>query len=297
MLELKARFDEENNIKWATRLKASGVQIVYSSVKYKVHAKVALVKRQVADLLQYFGLLSTGNLNETTAKFYTDHALLTARLPILKELESLFNFLALPKKSLMVANEVAFQELLVAQFNLQHKFMTLIDREIDHARMGLPAAITIKLNNLEEQVLIGKLYEASNSGVKINLIIRGICCLVPGVKAQSENISIRRIIDRYLEHGRLFLFDNNGAPELYMGSADWMNRNIYSRIEVCFPVYDPEIKETLIHILNMQLQDTIQGVTLNSSLENIRMDPTAGLRSQEAIYQYLKADYSQKELA
>lgn len=296
MLELKARFDEENNIKWATKLKASGVQIVYSSVKYKVHAKVALVKRKVNDELQYLGLLSTGNLNETTARFYTDHAILTSRLPILKELEALFNFLALPKKSLALANEVIFQELLVAQFNLQHKFLSLIDREIEHARQGLPAAITIKLNNLEEKVLISKLYEASNSGVQVKLIIRGICCLVPGVQSQSENISVHRIVDRYLEHGRLFLFENNGNAELYMGSADWMNRNIYSRIEVCFPVYDQDVKKTLIEILNIQLQDTRQAVELNARLENVSLVDTTGIRSQEEIYHRLKTDRSIKEL-
>jgi polyphosphate kinase len=296
MLELKARFDEENNIKWAAKLKASGVQLIYSSVKYKVHAKVALVKRRINQEHQYFGLLSTGNLNETTAKFYTDHAILTARLPILKELEMLFNFLALPKKSLALKSELIFKELLVAQFNLQHTFLSLIDREIEHSRKGRPATIIIKLNNLEEKVLINKLYEASNAGVQIKLIIRGICCLIPGIPSQSENISIHRIVDRYLEHGRLFLFENNGASVLYMGSADWMNRNIYSRIEVCFPVYDAEIKKTLIDILSIQLQDTRQAVALNASLENVPFNNSTGLRSQEEIYQLLKTGLSIKEL-
>ena len=296
VLELKARFDEENNIKWATRLKASGVQIVYSSVKYKVHAKVALVKRKVQEEMQYFGLLSTGNLNEITAKFYTDHAILTARLPILKELETLFKFLARPKKSLALVSEVTFQELLVAQFNLQHKFLSLIDREIEHARQGLAAAITIKLNNLEEKVLINKLYEASNAGVQIKLIIRGICCLVPGVPSQSENISIHRIVDRYLEHGRLFLFENKGNAELFMGSADWMNRNIYSRIEVCFPVYEVEIKNTLMDILAIQIQDTQQAVEINALMQNVPLSQQNGSRSQEEIYRRLKANRAIKEL-
>jgi polyphosphate kinase len=290
MLELKARFDEENNIKWATKLKASGVQIIYSSVKFKVHAKVALVKRQTDDQLQYFGLLSTGNLNESTAKFYTDHVILTAQLEILKELESLFTFLAIPKKTLNIANEINFVTLLVAQFNLQHKFLSLIDREIENARKGLPAAITLKLNNLEEKKLITKLYEASNAGVKIQLIIRGICCLVPGIPGQSEHIHIRRIVDRYLEHGRLFRFHNNGAVELFMGSADWMNRNIYSRIEVCFPIYDQDIKNSLINILDVQLQDTVQAVALDANLENILLPASSGIRSQEVIYNLLKAE-------
>lgn len=288
MLELKARFDEENNIRWATKLKEAGAQVIYSSIKYKVHAKVALVKRKTNLETQFFGLLSTGNLNETTAKFYTDHVLLTASYSLLKELESLFSFLALPKKTLNVKKDILFNELLVAQFNLQDKFLNLIDQEIHFAALGLPAAITIKMNNLEEQVLITRLYEASNAGVRINLIIRGICCLVPGISGQSENIRILRIVDRFLEHGRIFMFHNNGAELLYMASADWMNRNIYSRIEVCFPVYDPEVRNTIREILNIQLNDTNQAVELDSNLENKPFAKSTGIRSQEQIYTLLK---------
>lgn len=153
---------------------------------------------------------------------------------------------------------IDFKHLLVAQFNLQQRFLDLIQREIDHAKNGLVSGITIKLNNLEEQVLIAKLYEASKAGVEVKLIIRGICCLVPGKAGLSENISVTRIVDRYLEHGRIFVFENNGNPEVFMGSADWMNRNIYSRIEVCFPVYDEELKELLLRIINLQLNDNVQ---------------------------------------
>lgn len=289
MLELKARFDEANNIRWSSKLKAAGVKIIYSSSTFKVHAKVALIKRKVEGITTAYGLFSTGNLNETTARFYTDHILLTAHEPMLKELERLFGFLAKKKKKPALEDRIPFQHLLVAQFNLQSRFIELIDREIDNAGKGQPAKITIKLNNLEEKILINKLYEASNAGVTINLIVRSICCLVPGVPGQSENITVKRIVDRYLEHGRLFLFHNNGNEALFMGSADWMNRNIYSRIEVCFPVYDQQHRSELKEILDIQWEDTVKAVELDSDLKNISLKNENGIRSQEAIYKLLTA--------
>lgn len=258
MVELKARFDEANNIKWAKQMKAAGVKIVYSSISLKVHAKVALIKRLQGATHQYLGLLATGNLNESTAKFYTDQILLTAHQPMLKELEQLFGFLAKSKKIPGLDDQIDFKHLMVAQFNLQQRFLELIQREIDHAKAGQKTGITIKLNNLEEQVLITKLYEASQAGVKIQLIVRGICCLVPGVAGLSENITVIRIVDRYLEHGRIFIFENGGEQEIFMGSADWMNRNIYSRIEVCFPLYDVHLKSVVLEIINLQLNDNAQ---------------------------------------
>jgi polyphosphate kinase len=289
MLELKARFDEENNIKWATRLKAAGAEVVYSSVKYKVHAKVALVKKTTPAGDTSFGLLSTGNLNESTAKFYTDHVLLTAAHGLTMELESLFQFMATPEKTKGVQSQLTFRELLVAQFNLQDRFLALITQEIKFAKAGLPAAITIKLNNLEEKILISKLYDASNAGVKIKLIVRGICCLIPGIPGQSENIRVTRIVDRYLEHGRVFIFHNNGNKAVLMGSADWMNRNIYSRIEVCFPIHDPQAKQQIEQLISIQLNDTEQAVELDSGLENHPIPASNGIRSQQEIYNLLKA--------
>src|SRR6202012_6074798 len=214
----KARFDEANNIKWAKRMKAAGVNIVYSITALKVHAKVALVKRRETNRVKYYGLLATGNFNESTAAFYTDHILMTANGAMLREMELLFLFLAKREKPLS-PDVIRFEHLLVAQFNLQDRFIELIDREIANANSGQPASIVIKLNNLEERVLIDKLYEASQAGVKIELIVRSICCLIPGVKGMSENITIRRIVDRYLEHGRVFIFSNNGSPEVFLGSA------------------------------------------------------------------------------
>lgn len=289
MVELKARFDEAKNIKWASRMKAAGVKLIYSSADMKVHAKVALVKRTVRNQSHYLGLLATGNLNESTARFYTDHILLTANQAMLAELQLLFGFLREKKKKPSFEDNINFEHLLVAQFNLQHRFLTLIDREIANAAKGLTAQMTIKMNNLEEKVLIAKLYEASNAGVKIALIVRSVCCLIPGVKGQSENITIKRIVDRYLEHGRVFVFHNNGKAEVFMGSADWMNRNIYSRIEVCFPIYEESLKFRLIELLKLQLNDTVQAVELNGELQNNYLPAgESGLSSQQAIYELLK---------
>jgi polyphosphate kinase len=288
MLELKARFDEANNIKWAMQLKAAGAKTIYSSSAFKVHAKVALVKRLRDGKQEYFGLLSTGNLNETTARFYTDHFLLTSHEPMLKELEILFTFLGKKRKSPGLEDHIRFKHLLVAQFNLQSKFLSLINREIEHAKAGLHASITIKLNNLEEKTLISKLYDASNAGVKIQLIVRSICCLVPGIEGQSENITVKRIVDRYLEHGRIFLFHNRGEEELFMGSSDWMNRNMYSRIEVCFPIYDAGLSSCLKQLLKLQWEDTTQAVQINSRLENVPLENSGQPGSQQQIYSFLK---------
>ncbi len=271
-------------------MKAAGVRIIYSVTALKVHAKIALVKRREGLRTKYTGLLATGNFNESTAAFYTDHILLTSRGNLLREMELLFIFLEKRRKPSLVP-EISFKHLLVAQFNLQQRFIDLIDREINHAKQGLPAKIIIKLNNLEEKVLISKLYEASQAGVKISLIVRSICCLVPGVAGMSENISITRIVDRYLEHGRVFIFENNGAREIFLGSADWMNRNIYHRIEVCFPVYDEDIKKELEAMINLQLNDNIQAVRLNDQLENIPLSPhdgAAAVQSQLEIYNMLQ---------
>lgn len=286
LVELKARFDEANNIKWAKRMKAAGVKIIYSSNAVKVHAKVALVKRNSTQS-PYLGLLATGNLNETTARFYTDHVLFTAHQPMLTELGFLFQFLKKQKRP-EAADLFQLNHLLVAQFNLLPKLIGFIDREIENVRKQLPASITIKLNNLEEEVLINKLYEASRAGVKVNLLVRSICRLVPGVPGQSENIKVKRIVDRYLEHGRVFVFNNNNNQDVYLGSADWMNRNIYHRIEVCFPVYHPRIKEQILNIINLQWNDNVQGVWIDYNCNNIPAESLQPpLRSQEMIHRFL----------
>lgn len=288
LVELKARFDEANNIKWAKKMKAVGVDIIYSVTALKVHAKVALVKRKVDGRMRYVGLFATGNFNETTAGFYTDHILMTANKEMLREVELLFIFLAKRVKP-TAENFIKFNELLVAQFNLQQRFLSLIDREIEFAKHGKAAAIIIKMNNLEEKVLINKLYEASQAGVKIELIVRGICRLIPGVSGMSENIKVIRIVDRYLEHGRVFVFNNLGEEDVYLGSADWMNRNIYRRIEVCFPIHDQKIKQEILAIIDIQKQDNTQAIIIDNLMNNVPVN--AGkipVASQYAIYQYLK---------
>ncbi len=288
LVELKARFDEANNIKWAKKMKDAGVDIIYSVTALKVHAKVALVKRQIGDRMRYVGLFATGNFNESTAAFYTDHILMTANKEMLREVELLFIFLAKRVKPTS-ADQVNFKHLLVAQFNLQQVFLNLIDREIEHAKQGKPSGITIKMNNLEEKVLINKLYEASSAGVKIEMIVRSICRLIPGVAGMSENIKVTRIVDRYLEHGRVFIFNNLGKYDVYLGSADWMNRNIYRRIEVCFPVYDEQIKKEMLDIIAIQKQDNVQAVCIDENMENIPVKTGKVLiSSQHDIYQFLK---------
>jgi polyphosphate kinase len=268
-------------------MKAAGVQIIYSVTALKVHAKVALVKTRKGDRIAYSGLLATGNFNEGTAKFYTDHILLTTNPEILREVDLLFIFLAKREKP-TADNQIPFKHILVAQFNLQTRFLELIDREIALAKQGLPASIIIKMNNLEEKTMINKLYEASQAGVKVQLIARSICCLMPGIEGISENITVKRIVDRYLEHGRVFIFNNNGNREVFMGSADWMNRNIHNRIEVCFPVRDKAIEEQIVQLINIQLNDNVQAVLLDAQLNNIKPELTGQpVQSQQEIYRFL----------
>jgi len=289
-VELKARFDEKNNLVWAAKMKEAGVKIIYSIPGFKVHTKLALVKRREQGRVKYYGLLSSGNFNEGTARLYTDHALLTTHPDIVREMEMLFIFFSFrvqPKKY----KNLQFEHLLVAQFNLQSRFLALIDQEIAQAKQGNKAAITIKVNGLEDKVMIAKLYEASNAGVQIKMIVRGVCCIIPGVKNMSENISVIRIVDRYLEHGRVFIFNNNNSPLVFIGSADWMNKSMYRRVEVCFPVYDEKIRQQMIQLMTMQLEDNAKAVLLNEQMQNISLKPGNDqplIRSQEAIYNFLK---------
>ncbi|MFB5946856.1 polyphosphate kinase 1 [Albibacterium profundi] len=294
-VELKARFDEGNNLKWAKEMQKAGIKVLFSIPKLKVHAKVTLVKRRGAKENRYLGLFSTGNLNEKTATVYADHVLLTAHEGMCQELERVFNFLS-RRRRVVKTTQLNFEHLLVAQFNLAETFIACIDREIKHAKEGLPAEITIKLNNLEEKTMIKKLYEANNAGVKINLIARSICRLIPSVKGMSEHIKVRRIVDRYLEHSRIFIFHNNGDEQMYMGSADWMNRNIHNRIEVCFPVYDKKLRQEIKDVLAFQFNDTESAVYINSDLENVpvNVDSENGVRAQRETYIYFKNKHDKK---
>src|SRR6188474_896798 len=289
-VELKARFDEANNLKWSKKMKAAGVKIINSIPGLKVHAKIALVKRYEDGNMNNYSLLATGNFNETTGRFYTDHVFFTSAKEFSDELQQLFLYL----QSRLQPEEVEklkLKHLLVSQFNMVKRFSKMIDREIENAKAGSPAHIIIKVNNLQEREMIEKLYEASNAGVKVDLIVRSICCVAPGIVGQSENITIRRIVDRYLEHARIFMFYNNGDPEFYMGSADWMSRNLYSRVEVIFPIYDEKLKKQINDILQLQLKDTKKAVFFRADLSNERILTVSGkpLASQEATYEYVKS--------
>ncbi len=273
-VEIKARFDEAANLRSAQEMEAAGVKVIYSMPGLKVHAKVALVKRRESGKLRSYTFLSTGNFNEKTARIYADHGLMTANQELTTELEEVFAFLMdhtyQPKP---------FQRLLVAQFNMKPAFLAMIDREIELQQAGKGGKITIKLNNLEEQVMIDKLYEASQAGVQIDMVIRGICCLKPGVPGLSENIHITRIVGQHLEHARVFIFHNEGADDLYLASADWMDRNLNRRIEVGFPILDPDNKAEIMEIIQLQLTDNTKAVYLNEHMENVPVVPTEGADS------------------
>jgi polyphosphate kinase len=288
-VEVKARFDEENNLFWAEKMKKAGIRIIYSMPGLKVHAKIALVKRENTDgKSNFFGFLGTGNFNEVTARIYADEGLFTANQKILKEVDQVFQFLE--KKSTVKK----LKQLLVTQFNAVDTFKSLIDQEIENAKKGEKGRITLKLNNLEEAEMIDKLYEAAREGVEVNLIIRGICCLRPMIPGLSDSITVHRIVDTYLEHARVFIFHHGGEPVILLGSADWMTRNLRQRIEVIFPVLDPAIREEILYMIDCQLKDNTKSRRLGRNLENL---PTLDhhkvpkRRAQLDFYNYLKRKY------
>ncbi|MEJ1237189.1 polyphosphate kinase 1 [Chryseolinea sp. T2] len=284
LVELKARFDEANNLRWSSRMKEAGVKIMYSGARMKVHAKTALVTRRQDESTRKYGLFATGNFNENTARVYTDHILFTSNTKLLSEAQLLFKILIKNSRQ-PDPGKIVFKELIVAPFNIRESFFALIDHEIESAQNGRQASIIIKMNNLEEETLIDKLYEASAAGVQVQLIVRSICRLIPQQPGLSENITVRRIIDRYLEHGRVFIFHNGGDEKIYCGSADWMNRNIYHRIEVCFPIFDAQIRSQLLAIIKLQLRDNAKAVMIDQLMNNVPIsNGEEKVRSQSGIY-------------
>jgi polyphosphate kinase len=240
VVELRARFDEANNIEWARKLEENGVHVVYGLVGYKIHAKIALVVRREQDHIRRYVHLATGNYNPNTARLYTDIGLLTCRADFGEDATNLFNLLT------GISQFQGMSKLLVAPFDLHQRLMGLVDREAVNARRGLPARIIARMNSLVEPQLIEALYRASQAGVKIDLIVRGICCLRPGVPGISENITVRSVVDRFLEHSRVYYFENACQQEVFIGSADWMPRNLFRRIETVFPVEDGNLRERVI---------------------------------------------------
>ena len=284
-IEVKARFDEEANLRWGEILEKAGVQVHYSFPGLKVHSKAALIRRSEKRGAKLYTYLSTGNFHEDTARVYCDFGLFTADRRITNEIARVFSYLETVKRP---NND--FKHLLVGQFNLRHSLLTLIDQEIENKAMGRPAKILLKMNSLQDPMMIKKLYEASQAGVNIKLIIRGICCLVPGVKGWSENIKVISIVDRFLEHARVFIFHNNGDDKIYLSSADWMTRNLSYRVETVFPIYDESIRKEIVEIMNMQLADNVKARTIDKHDQNKYRKGREELpiRSQSELYYYYK---------
>lgn len=275
LVELRARFNEASNIAWARKLEAAGAHVVYGIVGYKTHVKAALVVRRTDDRLRRYCHLGTGNYNEANAALYGDFGLFTAAEPFGEDLTHLFNLLT------GYARPPAFQRLLVAPMSLRAELARRIQREVDHAQAGRPARVIIKLNSLVDPALCEELYAASAAGVQVDIIVRGICCLRPGVPGLSDNIRAIRILDRFLEHARVFWFHNGGATETWLSSADWMQRNLDGRLEAAFPVDDPALASEIEAVLAIQLKDTEKARWLNGDGTTRRAPKgEVGIRSQ-----------------
>ncbi|QNF31684.1 polyphosphate kinase 1 [Adhaeribacter swui] len=281
VIELKARFDEESNIYWARKLEKAGATVVVGLPGYKVHSKLCLITRQEKNGPVQYAYLSTGNFNEKTSRIYADHGLFTSDTRLTKEVESVFQYL-LDRNP----ENKQFRHLLVAPFNMRARFIQSINQEIRNAKKGLPAYIIAKMNSLQDEAMILKLYEASAAGVRVDLIVRGICCLNPGVKNLSENITVRSIVDRYLEHARVFIFANNGEEKMYISSADWMTRNLSRRVEVGFPIFDNVLQQEIRHLIDLQLQDNVKA--RNPKNQYLGSGASAETRSQYTTYTYLE---------
>jgi polyphosphate kinase len=253
LVELKARFDERSNIEWAKRLEDAGIHVVYGVEKLKTHCKICLVLRKEASEIRRYAHISTGNYNRTTAKQYTDIGIFTARPSVVADVSELFNYLT------GYSNQTEYRELLIAPVALRRKFGKLVSREMGHARRGQPAHIIVKCNALTDPSIVRLLYRASRAGVKIDLIIRGMCVLRPGIPGVSDNITVRSIVGRFLEHSRIWYFENDGKPQVYIGSADLMERNLNKRVEAVCPVLDTELSQFLRHvILEAYLRDNVR---------------------------------------
>lgn len=290
-VELKARFDEENNLATAEMMKAAGIKIIFSIPGLKVHAKVALVLRRDREghKLTSYAYISTGNFNEKTATLYADSGLFTCNPLIVNDLHNLF-------RTLQGKENPVFHRLLVARFNLIPELNRLIDREMELARRGKQGRIILKMNALQDPAMIDRLYEASQAGVEIDLIVRGICCLIPG-QAYSRNIRVTRIVDTFLEHARIWYFGNGGKPKLFLGSPDWMRRNLYRRIEAVTPILDPDLKQELTDLLSIQLADKRKACFVDEHLHNCwkSAHPQKEMvRSQYTFYEYLKEKIDEK---
>ncbi|WP_233972062.1 polyphosphate kinase 1 [Pectobacterium versatile] len=285
VVELQARFDEEANIHWAKRLTEAGVHVIFSVPGLKIHAKLFLISRREGENIVRYAHIGTGNFNEKTARLYTDYSLLTADERITNEVRRVFNFIENPYRP------VSFEHLLVSPQNSRDKLYQLIDTEIENALANRDAGITLKVNNLVDKGLAEKLYQASSAGVKINLLVRGMCSLIPNLPGISENIQVISILDRYLEHDRVYVFNNGGDKKVYLSSADWMTRNIDYRIEVAVEILDPILKNRVLETLDILFSDTVKARVIDKESSNryVSRGNKRKVRAQNAIYDYIKA--------
>jgi polyphosphate kinase len=283
-VEVQARFDEELNLEWAERMELAGIRVIHGTREIKVHAKLCLIRRREGDVSRLYALLATGNFNEKTARVYADHALMTADPRLTEEVRRVFR--------LLCGEDVQpdFEHLLVAPHHLRDRFNALIDAETVAARQGRPSGITAKMNSLQDRGIIDRLYDASAAGVPVRLVIRGICCLRPGVEGLSDSIEATSIVDRFLEHSRMFLFHADGAEKMYLSSADWMTRNLNRRVEVAFPIYDQDVFDELRHVLALQCADNTKARIIDEHQRNRFVQEIEGatVRSQFDTYRYLR---------
>jgi len=280
-IELRARFDEVANIRYAEQMQEEGVKLIFGVPGLKVHCKTCIIEREEEGKLKKYGFISTGNFNENTSRLYTDYTLFTADPSILKEVNLVFDFFETNYK----VNK--YKHLIVSPHYTRNTIYNLIQNEIDHAKNGKPAGIRLKLNSLSDNGVIDKLYMASKAGVKVKLIVRGICCLIPGVEGLSENIEAISIVDKFLEHPRIFIFENKEDPRVYISSADFMTRNLDQRVEISCPIYDEDIKQELIDTFEISWKDNVKARNHCRGMENPYRESTGPkVRSQFALYDY-----------
>lgn len=282
-IELQARFDEENNIQVAESLEKAGVQLIFGVPGLKVHTKICVIERSEGKKLKRYGFISTGNFNESTARIYTDYTLFTSHQKILKDVSKVFNFLSVNYKI------KKYKHLIVSPHYTFSALIRLIEQEIAHKAQGKKARIRLKLNNITNYKIISKLYEASRAGVQIDMIVRGICCLIPGVEGMSENIRVISVIDKFLEHPRVYIFENDGDPQMYISSADWMTRNIDNRVEVACPILDKDLQQELLDTFMISWNDNVKARLVNSKPQNVFVSNQGEkIRSQWVTYAYFK---------
>ncbi|NNE29205.1 MAG: polyphosphate kinase 1, partial [Saprospiraceae bacterium] len=284
-IEVKARFDEEANLGWGEKLEKAGVKVHYSFPGLKVHCKIAMVTRREKSKLRHYTYLSTGNFHEDTAKIYSDMGLFTTDERITREVARIFNYLVTVKTP-----KSKFKHLLVGQFNLRPDLEKLIKQEIRNAKAGKPAGIFLKMNSVQDKKMIEMLYQASQAGVTVRMIVRGICCIVPGIPGYSENIEVISIVDRFLEHARVFIFRNENNEQIFLSSADFMTRNLSYRIESVFPIYNKKIKKTIMELMEIQWNDNIKARKIDledSNAYKLGVDEMPH-RSQVETYFYIK---------